>query len=228
MNFLAGVNRVLRANGIIRGDTDAVSTFSDLQHGATLNLAILAIQDELNELVADQVIAYEHDNTGSIVTIAGIRSYSLPSDFIRFFGAGVLLQTDSKNNITEYPGGEARLMLDYASDYKTTQSTPIHWYFDLTTSKKIAFWPVPSAAITYTFDYEQDVSVSSASDTLPFHTESEAQQFCRLASRRFKMLFEGMDPALIAGDPEHMKAKATLFALMKGVNPSNRWAPAYR
>jgi hypothetical protein len=227
LNFLGGVNRVLRANGIIRGDTDAVASFSDLQHGATLNLAVIAIQDELNELVSDQVLAYEHDNTGSIVTIAGTRSYSLPSDFIRFFGDNALLDTDSSNPIYEYPGGEAKL-LQVFPDYKTTQSTPQHWYFDLTTTKKIAFWPVPSGAITYTFDYEQDVSVTSASDTLPFHNESEAQAFCRLASRRFKFLYEGMDPALIANDPEHMKAKATLITLMKGTNPSRSWAPVYR
>jgi hypothetical protein len=113
-------------------------------------------------------------------------------------------------------------------NYKTTQSTPIWFYFDDTTSKKLAFYYVPSAVKSYTFDYEYDVSVTSATDTMPFHTESEAQAFCRLASRRFKMLFEEMDPALISNDPERNAAKATLFNLIKGVNPQRRYAPLYR
>lgn len=59
MNFLSAVNRVLRTNNIIRGDDDAITTFSDTQHNATLNLALIAIQDELTETVADRLISYE-------------------------------------------------------------------------------------------------------------------------------------------------------------------------
>lgn len=227
MNFLAGVNRILRVNGIIRGDTDELTSFSGLQHNATQTLAQIAIQDELTELVSDRVLPYEHDNTGSIVTIAGQRSYSLPSNFVRFFGEPLLVCTDDNNNIYEYPGGEDRLR-HVDPNYATTQSSPIWWYFDLTTTKKIAFYYVPSDAKTYTFHYEKDVSVSNASDTLPFHNEIEAQAFCRLASRRFKFLYEGMDPSLLASDPEHMKAKATLADLVKGKNPARGWAPVYR
>lgn len=228
MNFLGAVNRVLSANGILRGDTDLLTTFSDLQHGATSRIAQLAIQDELNELVSDHALPYEHKGTGSITTAAGTRSYALPTDFVRFYGEPILYcSTDSNQIITEYQGGEDRLRV-VDVNYKTTQSTPIYWYFDQTTTKKLAFYYVPSAVKTYTFDYEYDVSVTNSTDTMPFHTESEAQAFCRLASRRFKMLFEEMDPALIANDPERNAAKATLFNLIKGVNPSRRWAPVYR
>lgn len=227
MNFLGGVNRVLRANGVIRGDTDAVITFSDLQHGATLNLAIIAIQDELNELIADSVLPYEKDATGSITTVAGTRSYALPEDFVRFFGIPSLYDSTTNGLIYEYPFGEAALR-NLHPDYQTVESLPSHWYFDLTTTKKLGFWYVPSEARTYTFLYEKSVAVTDSTDTLPFHTESEAQAFCRLASRRFKMLYEEMDPALIANDPERNSAKATLFSLIVGKSPSRRWAPVYR
>jgi hypothetical protein len=228
MNFLAAVNRVLSANGVLRGDTDALTTFSDLQHGATSKIAQIAIQDELNELVADTIIPYEHKTTGSISTVAGTRSYSLPSDFVRFYGQPLMYcTTDSNQVIYPYGGGEDGLRITDVN-YKTTQSTPIWFYFDETTTKKVAFYYVPSAVKAYTFDYEADVSVTNATDTMPFHTESEAQAFCRLASRRFKMLFEEMDPAVISNDPERNAAKATLFNLIKGVNPSRRWAPVYR
>lgn len=228
MNFLGAVNRVLVANGIIRGDTDALTTFSDLQHSATSKIAQLAIQDELNELVADSIIPYEHKSTGTINTVAGTRSYSLPTDFVRFYGDALMYCSTLGNQIL-YPfqGGEDRLRINDVN-YKTTQSSPIWFYFDETTTKKVAFYPVPSAVQTYTFDYEYDVSVTNSTDTLPFQTESEAQAFCRVASRRFKMLFEEMDPALIANDPERNMAKGTLFNLIKGVNPQRRYAPVYR
>lgn len=226
-SFLDAVNRILIANGIIRGDTDEISTFSDLQHNATVSIAQVAIQDELNELISDTLIPSEHDSSGVLSSVVGTRSYSLPNDFIRFFGRGALFDSSTNNHIFEFPGGEAKLMIEYP-DYKTSQSTPQYWYFDATTTKKIAFWPVPQEAKSYTFDYEADVQVSASTDTLPFHNNSESYAFCRLASRRFKMLYEGMDPALIATDPEHMKAKATLISLVKGTNAPTRYAPIYR
>lgn len=227
MTLITAIGRLMENAGIIRGDTDLPTTLTDLQHGATIRLARNAVQDELNELIADALIPSEHAGTGSIVTIAGSRSYSLPSDFIRMFGRGYLFETTGKVWIPEYPGGEAKLQVVY-NDYKTAPSDPIVWYPDLTTTKKLAFWPVPQSAKTYTFDYEKDVSVTAASDALPFHNESEAQAFCRLASRRFKFLYEGLDLNTLSVDPEHMRAKATLFNLMKGSNPPTRYAPYYR
>jgi len=227
MNFLSAVTRIMRAESIIRGDTDAPTTFSDLQHGATINLAQIAIQDELQELVADNVLPYEHAGTGSIVTAASTRSYSLPSDFVRFFGTPSLYEAATNTRLYEYKGGEVKLMHDFY-DYKTQSSTPQWFYFDMTTTKKLAFWPVPNDAKTYTFDYEKDVSVTAASDTLPFHNEIEAQAFCRLAARRFKFLYQKMDAALLANDPEHMKAKATLILLISGAAPASQYAAIYR
>jgi hypothetical protein len=227
VTFLEAVTRIMRAEGILRGDTDAPTSFSDLQHGATISLAQIAIQDELNELVSDSLIPYEHAPDGSIVTIAGTRSYSLPTNFVQMFGRGVLYDATSNVLLYEFPGGEARLAVSYY-DYKTAQSTPQYWYFDATTTKKIAFWPVPQGSVTYIFDYEKDVSVTNASDTMPFHNNMEAQAFCRLAARRFKLLYQGLDAAAIAADPERVAAKATVMSLITGKNPSSRYAPVYR
>lgn len=227
MNFLSGVTRLLRANGIIRGDTDLPTSFSDLQHGATMALAQIAIQDELNELTSDALIPYEKKTTGSIATVAGTRTYSLASDFIRFFGTPLLYCSADNRELFEYSGGEDALRLN-VFNYETQQSDPANWYFEATTTKKIAFWPVPQQVKTYTYHYEADVSVTNSTDTLPFHNEQEAQAFCRMASRRFKMLYEEMDPALLANDPEHQAAKATLYQMMKGANPAKHWVPVYR
>lgn len=227
MNFLSAVTRVMRINGIIRGDTDAPTTFSDLQHGATIQIAQIAIQDELNELVADTVIPYEHKGTGTITTVAGTRSYSLASDFVRFYGTPSLYEASANGRIYEIAGGEAALMnADF--QYKTTQTNPIGFYFDQTTTKKLAFYPVPSEAKTYTYDYEYDVSVTNSTDTIPFHTESEAQAFCRMAARRFKYLYESVDMNGLTQDTERTAAKSTLINLLKGRPAPKQYAAVYR
>lgn len=217
----------MRIEGILRGDTDAPTTFSDLQHGATINLAQIAIQDELNELISDTLIPYERKTTASIVSAATTRSYALAADFIRFFGRAMMYDSASNFELFEFKGGENSLKLA-DPQYKTTPGNPVTFYFEATTTKKISFYPVPTGIVTYSYDYEGDVSVTNASDTLPFHNESEAQAFCRLASRRFKFLYQGMDPAELAQDPEHIKAKATLADLIIGKNPPKYYAPVYR
>jgi hypothetical protein len=227
VNALGAVNRVLRAGGILRGDTDAITTFSDLQHGATIQMALLAIQDELTELVSDTLIPYEKKTTGSIVTVAGTRSYALASDFVRFFGTAKLYNSTDNRELFEFSGGEDKLSL-MVHDYKTVQGDPSAWYFEAGTTKQISLYQVPNAIKTYAYDYEYDVSVTNSTDTLPFTNEIEAQTFCRLASRRFKYLYEGMDVAGLDTDTERMKAKATLANLLTGKNAPKSYAPVYR
>ena len=217
----------MRANGIIRGDTDAPTTFSDLQHGATIQIAQIAIQDELNELTADNLLAYEKTSS-TVSAVGGTRAYSLASDFVRFYGTPMLYVSADNFEIFEYPGGEDKLKL-FDPAYKTTPGSPYSWYFELATTNKIAFYPVPDTAKSYAYDYEKDVSVTNSTDTLPFHNEPEAQAFCRMAARRFKYLFEeGSDINAIQKDIERMAAKVTLINLMRGTNPVNRYGPAYR
>lgn len=227
MNFLSAVVRVMRSNGIIRGDTDAPTTFSDLQHGATIQLAQIAIQDELNELTSDVLFPYEKKITGTIATVAGTRVYTLASDFVKFYGKPVLYESTSNLMITEYPGGQEKLRRDIYN-YKTEQGQPSWFYFEEGTTKQIGLFQVPNEAKTWTYDYEADVSVTNTSDTLPFHNEQEAQAFCRLASRRFKWLYEDKDLSTLLTDPERMTAKATLAAMVNGKNPSKQYSAVYR
>jgi hypothetical protein len=161
------------------------------------------------------------------VTAAGTRSYALATDFIRFFGKAMVYDSVSNFEMFEYPGGEDKLKLAIFN-YKTQQSTPFYFYLEATTTKQISFYPVPQAVVTYSYDYEADVSVTNATDTLPFHNEQEAQAFCRLAARRFKYLYQGLNIADIDQDSEHMKAKAVLSDMMIGKNPPKHYAPIYR
>jgi len=227
MTLIQAIARIMRIEGIIRGDTDAPTSLSDLQHGATINIGAIAVQDELVEISSDVMIPYEKDATGSIATVASTRSYALASNFVRFVGRPMLYCAADNFQMFEYPGGENKLKLD-VPNYKTNPSTPSAFYFENGTTKQISFYPVPQDAKTYAYDYEKDISVTAAVDTLPFHNEIEAQAFCRLAARRFKYIYQGLDIADLDKDTERAKAKTVLFDLLVGKNPPRHYAPIYR
>ena len=225
--FLDAVNRVLRVNTIIKGDDDNITTFMDVQHNATLNLAIIAIQNELTEVTSDSLIPLERA-TGSVATSNGVRAYALASDFIQFYGNALLYDSSSNRQLFQYPGGEKKLRLEIF-DYKTQAGQPNWWYFADAASKQIAFYQVPNSAITYSYDYERSVYVEIASDELPFHNKEEAHTFCMMAARRFKFLFEDAQNTdlVLQNDASYQGAKARLARVMAGQNPPGRYGNIY-
>ena len=56
MNFIACVNRILQEQGIIRGDTDTLVSFSDTTHASTSSIAQIAVQNEISDLMSRQLL----------------------------------------------------------------------------------------------------------------------------------------------------------------------------
>jgi hypothetical protein len=227
VTFLDAVNRILRTTGVIKGDDDNITTFSDVQHNATLNLAQIAIQSELNALVADAMIPYERD-TKTIVTVIGTRVYDLDPSFVRFWGTPLLYNAVANRLLPPYD--EDRLRQEIYNYQTAANGNPIHWYFVGGTTKKIGFYPIPNAVETWSYEIEKFSGVTSSGDVLPFQTEQEAQVFCNLAARHFLILFEEKPERTLtklADDPIYKAEKATLFALIAGVNPAGFYGKRY-
>lgn len=234
MTFLEAVNRVLRMEGIILGDDDDLTSFSDTQHAATQSMARIAIQSQLADLVSDGYIPYEN-SSATLTTVAGTRTYALATDFQRFQEL-FMVEYDDANEPTQkilcYPGGESQLRKDYER-YQEDQTTP-NWFYPLAgSSKQIGFYPVPDAAKTYRYYYEADVSVEVATDTLPFVTRTEAETFCRMAARHFKYLKsspqvrEGLFPNGIEGDGVINAARSTLVGLLNPLPEKRSYGKRY-
>ena len=226
MTFLDAVNRVLRSTGIIKGDDDEITTFSDLQHNATLNLAQIAIQSELNSLVGDALIPAERDSK-TIVTVPGTRVYDLDPSFVRFYGTPLLF--NAADNVQIYGVDENRLRQDVRT-YQVASGSPQWWYFVGGPTKKIGFYPVPNAVETWSYELEKSSGVTSSGDLMPFQTEQEAQVFCNLAAQHFRVLFEEKPERTLmklADDPLYKSEKATLFSLIIGVNPPGFYGKRY-
>lgn len=227
MTFLEAVNRVLRSNGILAGDDDDILTFAQTQHLAMVNLCVIAIQDELTDLISDELIPYER-TTGSITTSSGARTYALPSNFVQMYGKGHLTLSDGTLQVFEYAGGLEQLQVDFIN-YLSQTSAPTWWYFEPTTTKTIAFFPTPNVVQTWNYDYEKDVSVTLTTDTLPFHNAIEAQAFCGAAGRRFKFMYEDAQntDTILKNDASYISAKGRLMRLMTGKNPGSRYSKIY-
>lgn len=230
MTFLECVNRILRTCAILRGDTDEVSTFSDTQHNASLNLAIVATQNELTRLIADRLIPYERLTSGTITAVSGTRTYSLATGFTRFYGHAHL--SIGTIQLYEWPGGLEDLQIRFPN-WDTETGTPYWWYFEPTTTKKIGLFQVPNTSgDVYTYEYEGSVLVSSSTDTMPFHNTEENYMFVEMAARRFKFMFEDIKneldiQAVLDKDTTYRSSKAMLSALIKGKNPSRSYANTY-
>lgn len=224
MTFLEAINRVLRTTGIIKGDDDNILTFTDVQHNATLNLAQIAIQNELNSLVSDMLIPYERA-TGTITTAIGTRTYNLDPTFVRFWGTPLLYHPDDNRQVYEYD--EDRLRQE-VFNYKTVQSTLIYWYFVGGTTQQIGFYPLPDDIDLWDYEYEKILSLTSAVDVLPFQTEQQAQVFCTLAARNFLILFEEKPDKTLTADSIYQTQKSILYSLIAGANAPRYYGSTYR
>ena len=232
MDFLTGLNRLLRTVQVISGDDDDITTFDDTQHAADIELAQIAIQDELAALVADSFIDYEKA-TATISLVTSTRVYALDSGFIRFYGTNPSFYDSTDNNrIYEYIGGED-LLRDADYQYKTTEGAPWAFYWDSTTGKQVAFYSVPDSTYngrSLSYDYEKSVAVTASSDTLPFHNDEAAQAFVSCAARRFKVMDESLvlpPGSAIDDEPIYKSAKTRLVAFLGNRNTSSHYGRSY-
>lgn len=234
MTFLEAVNRILRIEGIIQGDDDDQTSFSQTQHAASMSLAQIAVQSQIADLVAGDILPYER-TSATLTTTAGTRTYSLASDFQtleELFFEELDGTEASGTRVVHYKGGEEQLRADF-SRYQEDRGNPIYFYFTGGTSKTIGLSPVPESSKSYRYYYQRDVNVSNASDELPFVTVTECQTFVRMCARMFKYLRatpqvrEGLFPAGVERDPVILEARSTLSALLNPLPDKKHYGKRY-
>lgn len=230
MQFIDAVNRILRLNGLIRGDTDVLSTFSDTAHNSSSQLAQIAIQDEISELSGRQLLPYQHKTNGSMTMIAGQRTYQLASDFVQLWGdPPFFYDSVALFQIFPFQGGENALRNTILT-YRTDPGYPLWFYFELGTTQQISFYPVPDApraGLVLSYDYGASVNVINSTDTIPLPTVDQQYAFTTMAARRFKFLYEGKVDQPVEEDAVYREARARLFALIKGKQPATHYGAIY-
>ena len=235
MDFLAGVNRIFRQEGIVREDGE-ITSFTGNSFGQSTELAKIAIQNEINDLTSEEYIPYEEAES-TITLGADTRTYSLASDFIRFRDRRPkMLEVDGSGNsenrlIFDYPGGEEKLRQE-VYDYRDQTGDPSWFYFVRGASKQVGFYLVPDASAAgkiYRYYYEKSVNVSVETDTLPFASEGEAQAFIDLAATRFRYMRADevvrtqLYPRGLSSIPDRTRAESKLLSLMRPNAPARAY-----
>lgn len=219
ITYVNAVNRLLRIAAIIRGDDDDITLFTESQHAADISLAQIALQDELDEVAADNALPYEITTT-TFTSVSGQVAYSLASDFHRFWEQVPFLYISADNEqVFEYPGGEQALRHEIF-DYRTQQGDPYWWYFldEDKTGATIGLFPVPdasSAGTIYSYQYEKQLSLSSESDLLPFYNDAQARAYISMATQRFKYMRDKVELGSLPLDPTYSNARTRLLGHLK-------------
>jgi len=218
MTFLDAVNRILRIEGFIRGDSDTLASFSDTAHNSSSSLAQIAVQNEISELAGRGLLPYQHVEQATIALATATRTYSLPSNFIQMWGDPSFFYDSTQNvQIMPFPGGENQLRNEIMT-YRTDAGYPIWFYFPDGVTRTVAFYPVPDLSVNgklFYYDYSSSVNVSAASDTIPLTTTDQQYAFCDMAGRRFKFIYEGKTAQAMDDDPVYKEARARFFNLLK-------------
>ena len=226
--FIDAVNRVLRVNSIIRGGDDDITAFSETQHASDISLSQIAIQDEIAEIASERLIPYEK-TSATITLLTSTRSYALPAGFVRFFGIPSFYDATDGTRIYEFDGGE-EILQHQDLLYKTTEGAPNYWYWDNTTTKKVAFYNVPNSTYnnrSLAYDYEASILVTNSTDTMPFHNSEENYSFDSMAARRFFFMKSNKDLGLLTSDATYNNAKSRLYAFLRHNNPSKFYGNTY-
>lgn len=234
MSFLGAVNRILQLNGLIRGDTDLLVSFSDTNHASTSAIAQIAVQNEITELSSRGDLPYQHKINQTITLSgsgAGTRSYALASDFVQLWGKAPFFFDKTQNfQIFEFPGGEQQLRQEILT-YRTDQGAPYWWYFELGTTQQVSFYPVPNISVDgrlLYYDYQGAINVVNSSDTIPLTTTDQQYAFCEMAARRFKFLYEGKVDIDVETDTVYRAARSRLFTHLKWKQAPRRYGKSYR
>jgi hypothetical protein len=230
VQFIDCVNRMLRINGFIRGDTDLLVSFSDTIHNSSSQLAQIAVQSEISELSARQLLPYQHKITGSLTMVAGQRTYALASDFVQMYGEQPFFYDSvAEFQVFQFQGGEDNLRNTILT-YRTDPGYPLWFYFEQSTTQQVSFYPVPDApraGLLLAYDYGATVNVINSTDTIPLPTVDQQYAFTGMAARRFKFLYEGKIDTPVEDDAVYREFRSTLFSLIKGKQPATRYGSIY-
>lgn len=235
--YVQTLSDVLRQNTMLSGNDSDITAFSDTQHQAAIQLAKIAIQSSLNQLVSESLIPFERTD-GTITFVTDQRVYALPSDFMRFIGnkqsKPFMLQLDASEDsdnryLYEYPGGLSKLEA-VIPQYREDGGTPWYWYMIGGSALEVGFFHVPDltmSGLKVRFAYEKEVMVNAEADLLPFTRVSQEIAFTDLASRYFAVIHSGAPIATVSQDPAYVAAKSTLIALMNHKPPSGKYGHIY-
>lgn len=165
--LLDAINQILLRTGIIAGDSSALTSLSDSARQASIDIAVQVINEGIDELytVSDRDKPISQGES-SLTLATGTRAYTLATDLVSL--RYPLIDKTNTQFIAEYAGGYNQMLIDDPEQdddglpqYAAIRPTDGYLYLSSTPT-------VNENGLTYTYQYDKDVSLSSATDEVPF------------------------------------------------------------
>lgn len=164
--LLQAVNEVLKRVNVIAGDANAFTSLVDTAQQHSIDIAVQVINEGIDELYSASHVSLPNEQAESTLVLAATREYTLATNMVT-----LLWPMIDKNNtqfLWEFPGGyNQMLLLDPEQD---DTGLPFWGAINPVTGKfHTDRQPdAPNIGRTYTYQYEKDLSMSIATDTVPF------------------------------------------------------------
>lgn len=166
-SLLNAVNEIFKRVGLTAGDAGLLTSLTDSARQVSVDQAIQAVNEVIDELYSTTNIALPNEQAESFITLAtGTRAYSLASDLSQL--RWPLRDKTNSQRIFEFPGGyNALLELDIEQD---DTGLP-HYGAIRPTDGKLHLDRAPTSVDNgkvYTYQYDKNTALSAAADTVPF------------------------------------------------------------
>jgi len=166
--LLDGINEVFKRVNNIAGDANALTSLTDSARQHPIDVAIQVINEGIDELYSSssRTVMPTAQQEGTITLAAGTRSYSLAANLIEMHFP--LIDKTNTQFIWKYPGDyDDLLLLDPEQD-----DTGLPWWAVISPVDGTLYLNVAptsaEAGRVYTYQYEKDLALSLATDTVPF------------------------------------------------------------
>lgn len=166
--LLDACNEILKRVGVIAGDAAALTSLTDSARQRAIDVAVQVVNEGIDELYTINNKSLPREQASSTITlVAGARSYALASDLVtlRF----PLIDRTNTQMIDEYPGGYNEILvadpeLDDTGLPTAAAIRPTDGYLFMDVE------PTSNeAGRVYHYQYDRDLALSSATDTVPFN-----------------------------------------------------------
>ena len=164
---MQAVNAILKKVGQIHGDSSALVTLTSASRQRTIDLAIQAVNEGIDELYSIGGIPLPNEQAeGTITLVTGTRSYALASDLI-LLRYPFIDQTNTQY-INPFPGGYNSII---QADPERNDTGLPHWGAISPVNGQFYLDRSPTSVENgniYTYQYDKELEMTVTTDTVPF------------------------------------------------------------
>ena len=166
--LLNGINELFKRVNVIAGDAAALTTLTDSARQHPIDVSIQIINEGIDELYSYTQLGLPQQQAESTITlVTSTREYSLATDLIRLHFP--IIDRTNAQYISEFPGGYDK-MLEW-DIYQNLTGLPMFACIS-PINGKLRVEQAPDSTSNgrvYTYEYEKNLALSLATDTVPFN-----------------------------------------------------------